>query len=95
MDIRGGDDALPPLVFGLDKCAELLGAELVGQVKSSSFLVKNVLAKVLNRATFFPEPGSAAASGFAAAFVVVARVPVAEPESGRRVAQVRSFPRSS
>ena len=33
--------------------------------------------------TFFPNSGSAAASGFITAFAVVARVAAAEPELGR------------
>ena len=45
--------------------------------------------------TFFPNSGSAAASGFITAFAVVARVAAAEPESGKNVAQLRTFAKSS
>ena len=49
------------------------------------------LPKVLVWTTFFPYSGSAAASGFVAAFAVVARAAAASPELGKNVVHLRTF----
>ena len=41
--------------------------------------------------TFFPNSGSAAASGFITAFAVVARVAAAEPELEKKCINIRTF----
>ena len=53
------------------------------------------MAKVLNCAIFFPDSGSAAATRATTAKAVVKPDAAAEPESGKNIAQLRTFAKSS